>query len=620
MEPNNSRMHACSLVLDELKNLSTTITNYDGVLDKCRIEMVDHRFVSGECDQYLDANDGTMVRLMNQCTNLHQRIANDINLSQDQEIKVECERLDCQYKLILKKASELYDIRKHLLQPVQPVLDTTVSEEDEVPMSFSPLPVNSHSLPQSSHIPSGLLTTQNMTHPPVNSSFAPITMNFNNLIKFLAFPNIPRAGDAFDNNDIYCFNRLRKDVATGKLQNELSIYTGLRRVLRVKEGTLDFYVKEEGVNGFMTKFYPRNLGEILLKSVKLGFTTGKKTKKEATVLDVYKLFSDEFVVHDVALFSYHPKVFSLFSGYRIPTMPHVLTSPPIPWDDFVREGIANGKTDVYTYINKWIATIKQYPGRKLGTALVLKGVQGAGKNRFTDAICKILEPYSEKNVTKMSELTGRYNGVVAGKTFIVLNEARQMNSSYNAATDAMKSIITDDVIRVNDKYVQAKTTTNTLNIILVTNNSMPVQITTDDRRYVVIRVNPKFKGTPTLTYLYKALNDLQFCTELSTYYQSIDVSDFNPEDIPQTDEKIELTLATLKPIDRWCLKFYTQLTSQTGVPCEFSLKLKPPEYDEDEFKLEMKERCDRIRLRDGDERSYVFLLKHEYAMSLRKLL
>ncbi|KAA6365858.1 MAG: hypothetical protein EZS28_038615 [Streblomastix strix] len=50
--------------------------------------------------------------------------------------------------------------------------------------------------------------------------------------------------------------------------------------------------------------------------------------------------------------------------------------------------------------------------------------------------------------------------------------------------DALKSIITDNQIRINEKNQPRRTSENVMNLIMVTNNDFPIKIEANDRRYV----------------------------------------------------------------------------------------------------------------------------------------
>ncbi|KAH7831198.1 putative Poxvirus D5 protein [Monocercomonoides exilis] len=156
-----------------------------------------------------------------------------------------------------------------------------------------------------------------------------------------------------------------------------------------------------------------------------------------------------------------------------------------PFLDFTREVIVNDNDELYQYILCWISSIIQNPGEKTKTSLVLKGLQGIGKNVWTNELAELLAGYSCPNVIEIAELTGQFNSIVEVKMLIVLNELKNVGDDRTANFDALKKIITDSTIRINEKNQPRRTAENVANFIFVTNYTYPVKIEIGDRRYVV---------------------------------------------------------------------------------------------------------------------------------------
>ena len=83
-------------------------------------------------------------------------------------------------------------------------------------------------------------------------------------------------------------------------------------------------------------------------------------------------------------------------------------------------------------------------------------------------------------------------------------------SSKNVGDDrlanfnTLKSILTDNSIRINEKNQPRRDAENVGNFVFVTNNAFPVKLEVGDRRYVVLRCNGKYKGK---TEFFKQLCD-----------------------------------------------------------------------------------------------------------------
>lgn len=89
-----------------------------------------------------------------------------------------------------------------------------------------------------------------------------------------------------------------------------------------------------------------------------------------------------------------------------------------PFINFIKKIICADDNESFTYAIDWIASMVQKPGIKNETVLVLKGLQGVGKNRFTDILSEFLTSYSERKINEIEELTCNYNSIVENRNVI----------------------------------------------------------------------------------------------------------------------------------------------------------------------------------------------------------
>ncbi|KAA6403782.1 MAG: hypothetical protein EZS28_000692 [Streblomastix strix] len=180
---------------------------------------------------------------------------------------------------------------------------------------------------------------------------------------------------------------------------------------------------------------------------------------------------------------------------------------------------------VYEYLLNQFTIIVQNVGKKTEIAIILKGLQGIGKNVFTKVLCELLVGYSSKNITGIDDFVGKFNIAIENKLLSIANEMMNFEELRMSNMDALKSIITEDSFVIYDKYVPKQDVQNIVNLIIVTNNIYPLKIENSDRRYVLCECNPVHLG------------DLQ------------DISQFNPRDIPMTNAKKDTIIASISPVD-----------------------------------------------------------------------
>ncbi|KAA6354618.1 MAG: hypothetical protein EZS28_049855, partial [Streblomastix strix] len=233
-----------------------------------------------------------------------------------------------------------------------------------------------------------------------------------------------------------------------------------------------------------------------------------------------------------------------------------------------KETIAAGDERVYQYILNWIAWMIQNPGKKSRAAIILQGRQGIGKNRFTDVIAELTNRYSCPNITNIDEFTCNFNQFVENKMFSVMNEIRNYDSKKSVAIE-MKSIISDLTIRINEKNQPRRKAEKVMNIIYVTNADSPLQLDTDERRYLVC-------ACKTIHQVIEDHKDVEYFCELSqsytqefyenlmTFFLERDISQFNPTLIPMTEAKKQLINVSRSPLDDVINEHYDQI--KQGIP------------------------------------------------------
>ena len=382
----------------------------------------------------------------------------------------------------------------------------------------------------------------------------------------------------------------------------------LSRVIRRIDGEVVMFVKKiydvhagKYALAYINQYNMRGM----LNSIKLW----KDKKKIVTVWNVFEENMFKLTIKGIKFNDSDENVLSIFRGYKYDILDAYDKAIISDFLSLIREVICDNNEEIYNYVISWIACMIQHPGLKNETALILKGLQGTGKNTFTNVICELLAGYSVKNVTDISELTGSFNSVVESKMLIVLNELSNCGSEKQLNFNALKSIITDDTIRINEKNQPRRTAENVANFIFVTNNSFPVKIETGDRRYIVMYVNAIHKGDMDyFTKLHKSFTK-EFYDNLLTFFAKYNIEGFNPRNIPMSEAKRDIIEASYSEFDEWINSHY--LTLIDGMTCSEALASKPHGMKDKLFQLQIKDKCNRKQKRVGTKREYYYVLKDE---------
>jgi hypothetical protein len=361
---------------------------------------------------------------------------------------------------------------------------------------------------------------------------------------------------------------------------------------------------------YVASFKNRDSIHKLLTDLRLWSETSEYSRpKVITGWDVFQKYKYFFNYEDIVFNSDNKRLFGIFHGWHWNELDDVNMDVLNLWFKHVKEVICNDDPVKYEYINKWIAYIVQNATRST-VGLVLQGIQGAGKNAFSDVLAQLFRGFSNGDITDMDDLTGNNSGI-ENKVFIALNEARNAGEDRFANFDKLKAYIVAPSIDISEKYVKKHSTENVLNIVFTTNNDYPIKIEKGDRRYYVLMVSGRYKHDKQyFNDYYKACNGDDFFNNLMTYYMYHSTSFTEVRDPPMTEEKEAVIDASRSPIDLFIAQHYDELLE--GWKCDECRDAKPYEIKDRQFNLAMAGKCIRKQRRDGNRKPYYYQLKSEW--------
>lgn len=127
--------------------------------------------------------------------------------------------------------------------------------------------------------------------------------------------------------------------------------------------------------------------------------------------------------------------------------------------------------------------------RKNGTAIVLRGVQGAGKNVLYEQIIEYAIGRNYCLIIGNDDLKSNFNVALENKLFVLANEIKGDFRDGNSSYEKLKQYITDDEMRIEQKGVDSRKIINYFNMLIFSNNQTPLQIQSSDRRYTIYETN-----------------------------------------------------------------------------------------------------------------------------------
>ncbi|KAA6353748.1 MAG: hypothetical protein EZS28_050725, partial [Streblomastix strix] len=238
-----------------------------------------------------------------------------------------------------------------------------------------------------------------------------------------------------------------------------------------------------------------------------------------------------------------------------------------------------------------ISFIQQHPGVKSRVAIVIRGVQGTGKNSLTDVLCDLMARCSAKNITDIEEITSNFNSVIENKSLIILNELKNFTKQRALNSKTLKFIIANDEQRINEKFVARRDSQNVANLIFISNNYCPVKIEATDRRYLVCQTpDAHRRNFEHFDRIHQAIKQADFYDNLLTFFMKRSISQANLQVIPMTEAKKDIQKVNKSPAENFVVKYLKQL--KQGMDCNLAVEYNPNELTEFQFKVYLKVICD----------------------------
>ena len=371
---------------------------------------------------------------------------------------------------------------------------------------------------------------------------------------------------SIDISDSFCLMNIR-DKAPYDL-NEEDILIDLKKCFLVCDSTPEVFMFKDYdalKDCVKVSYTSENIARQKLKKIIVGNRTEGKRTKTINSWDIYLENTKIFTVKALKFYSEDPQIFSYFRGYDYKQLDEVKAEIIQPFLDHVREVIANGNEEIYRYILIWIASVLQKPNFKTGVAIVILGNQGVGKNTFfTDVICKLMARYANENVTNIESVVGKFNAILENKKLLVLNELQSIDTNKFLNSDALKSLITDKTININQKNEPMRETENVANFFMVSNNEIPIKIESNDRRYVVTKASDKHLQD--FDYFAKLASTFtpEFYENLFTFFMLMDVSKTNLRVLPNSDAKENIKEASMSSYEIFARDNYKKIKNITG--------------------------------------------------------
>lgn len=270
---------------------------------------------------------------------------------------------------------------------------------------------------------------------------------------------------------------------------------------------------------------------------------GKSKNKASFWLKHPKRRTYENIIFDPAKPGDHSGCYNIFKGFAVIT---IRGDCSLFWTH-VKEVICFRSEEFYRYVRKWMACAVQKPAL-LSTAIVLRGLQGTGKNMFVDYFGKIFGPYF-LTVASLEHISGKFNNHLKYAYLIHANEAIWGGSKKEAGS--IKALITDPTIIIEGKGKDPISVDNCRHFIVSSNEDWAVPMDLDDRRFFVLDVSSHRKGD--LDYFENLQKEMYKGGLQALLYDLLqeDLSDYDPRRMPANDQGFDIKMRSAGSVENY---------------------------------------------------------------------
>jgi hypothetical protein len=215
---------------------------------------------------------------------------------------------------------------------------------------------------------------------------------------------------------------------------------------------------------------------------------------------------------------------------------------------FLREIICNDDQVAFDYLIHYLAHALQRPEEKPGIMVIMIGGQGIGKGTL-GKILRLIWSATYYHIHKIDDVTGNFNAALERAFIVFLDEALFVGD--RKASDALKSLVTEPIIQINEKYQPACQTRSYHRFFAATNAEHFKNTERDDRRDFVLKVSEAQKDDH--AYWSALNNEIEHGGVAAMMHDllAIDLSGFNVRAKPSTKALVEQKIYSLGPVERW---------------------------------------------------------------------
>lgn len=189
------------------------------------------------------------------------------------------------------------------------------------------------------------------------------------------------------------------------------------------------------------------------------------------------------------------EVFNIWPGLKARLLPAFDERKVAAFKEVLHTIWAAHDDSLYKYLLAWLRFLVANLDRKANVALVVTGLEGAGKSVLCEFLRDfVLGPAVTAVFDGVEDMVEKHNCRKAGRRLWVLDECRSTRDEFVHTMDSLKRLVTNPVVTENPKGLAIREVENIGMMIIVSNHSDCISVTTTDRRYTFVSASPEKRG------------------------------------------------------------------------------------------------------------------------------
>lgn len=141
----------------------------------------------------------------------------------------------------------------------------------------------------------------------------------------------------------------------------------------------------------------------------------------------------------------------------------------------------------FEWLMDWMADLVQDPANPKGCAVILGGVEGAGKGTLANAIAHLFGIHASI-IQNSDHLTSKFNDMITDSVFLFADEV--VYAGNHEAANRLKGMVTEAFTTREKKFGDKGLVRSFIHVMMATNNDWKVAAGPESRRWFILQVNP----------------------------------------------------------------------------------------------------------------------------------